>query len=81
MVILGAAVIVLAICQVWLRLQVTSMGYELSAGRGLQAKLENHRAELEIELETLTRPERLAKEAKLRLGLVAPKRGQVVDLR
>ena len=78
---LACVLIVLAMFQVWLRLQVRTVGYDLSAVRALNHKLENHRAELEIELATLQRRERLAAEAQRRLGLGPAKRGQVVDLR
>jgi len=78
---LALVLIVLAMFQVWLRLQVRTVGYDLSAVRALNRKLENHRGELEIELATLRRRDRLAAESRRRLGLGAAKRGQVVDLR
>jgi hypothetical protein len=79
--VLAAVLIVLSMFQVWLRLQVRTVGYDLSAVRALNHKLENHRAELDIELATLRRSDRLAVEASRRLGLGPAKRGQVVDLR
>jgi len=78
---LAAVLIVLAMFQVWMRLQVRTVGYDLSAVRSLNRKLENHRAELEIELATLRRRDHLVAESRRRLGLGPAKRGQVVDLR
>ena len=71
----------LAMIQVWLGLQVRSVGYELSAVRTLHLKLENRRRELDLESATQRERARLVADARRRLGLVEPKRGQVVDLR
>ena len=67
--------------QVWLRLQVTHLGYELSAARRMQLRLEHEQRELEVELATLRDPGRLADVARRQLGMVEPGKGQVVLLK
>jgi cell division protein FtsL len=79
--VLGGVLVVLAMLQVWLRLQVVHLGYELSAARKMQLRLEHEQRELEVELATLRDPRRLAEVARRRLGMTDPERGQVVILR
>jgi cell division protein FtsL len=67
--------------QVWLRLQVVHVGYELSAARQVELRLEHERRELEVELATLRDPGRLGELARRRLGMTDPAPGQVVVLR
>lgn len=69
------------LAHVWVRLQVTTLGYELSTARDMVARLEQEQRELETELAMLTAPQRLAEEAGRRLGLREPEPGQVVVLR
>jgi len=71
----------LAVAQVWLRLQVVNVGYELSNVRRMTARLEHDRNQLRLELATLRDPGRLAERAQKRLGLQAPERGRVVEVR
>jgi cell division protein FtsL len=78
---LGAALLLLCLLQVWLRLQVDRLGYELSAARAMQLRLEHERRELEVELATLRDPGRLGELARQRLGLVDPRPGQIVVIR
>ena len=79
--VLGAALVFLCILQVWLRLQVLHVGYELSAARRMQLRLEHEQRELEVELATLRDPGRLGDVARHRLGMIDPSKGQVVTLR
>lgn len=79
--VLGGVLVVLAMLQVWLRLQVVHLGYELSAARKMQLRLEHEQRELEVELATLRDPRRLAEVARRRLGMTDPEKGQVVILR
>lgn len=79
--VLGLVLVVLCMGQVWLRLQVVHLGYELSAARRMQLRLEHEARELEVELATLRDPGRLGDIARHRLGMVEPARGQVVVLR
>ena len=70
----------LALFHVWLRLQVVRLGYVLSTTSKLQGQLEQENRELQLELATLTSPDRLQELARLRLGLREPEKGQVVIL-
>ena len=78
---LGTVLVFLGMLQVWLRLQVVHLGYELSAARRMQLRLEHEQRELEVELATLRDPARLGEVARHRLGMVEPTKGQVVILR
>ncbi len=80
-VVLAAVVLGCGLAHVWVRLQVTTLGYELSAAREIVARLEQEQRELETELAMLTAPQRLAEEAGRRLRMREPKPGQVVVLR
>ena len=71
----------LCIGQVWLRLQVVHLGYELSAARRMQLRLEHEGRELGVELATLRDPGRLGELAHRRLGMIEPGRGQLVTLK
>lgn len=65
---------------VWLRLQVVHLGYVLSSASKLHNRLEQENRELKIELATMISPERLEAQARKRLGLVPPEKGQVIVL-
>jgi cell division protein FtsL len=78
---LGLVLVALAMAMVWVRLQVTEIGYQLSAARQMQERLEQQRRELEIELATLRDRTHLAEVAAKRLGMRDPDKGQVVELR
>jgi cell division protein FtsL len=78
---LGLVLVALGMAQVWLRLQVTDLGYQLSAAREMQARLEQQRRELEVELAMRRDRSHLAELATRRLGMREPERGQVVELR
>jgi cell division protein FtsL len=78
---LGLVLVGLCMAQVWLRLQVTDVGYQLSAARQMQERLEQQRRELEVELAMLSDRAHVARLAAKRLGMRDPEKGQVVDLR
>jgi len=71
----------LAMVKVWIGLQVTELGYELSDLRREQLRLEEYRQQLEVELATRQSRVALDQRARRTLGMVAPRRGQVVDIR
>ncbi len=66
--------------QVWLHLQTTEVGYQLSALHRVIDRLAGEKSELEVELATLTAPGSLDAVAKTRLGLRAPRDGQIVGM-
>jgi cell division protein FtsL len=72
--------VLVTLLHVWLRLQVVHMGYALATTSKLQNRLEQEQRELQLELATLTSPERLEAMARKRLGLVPPEKGQVIVL-
>ncbi len=78
---LGMVLVVLCLAQVWLRLQVVNVGYELSAARKLLQRLDHEERELRAELAILQDARALAEAARLKAGLVEPRPGQVVELR
>ena len=78
---LGLVLVALAMAMVWVRLQVTEIGYQLSAARQMQDRLEQQRRELEVELAMLRDRSHLAELATKRLGMRDPDKGQVVELR
>jgi hypothetical protein len=79
--VLFVVLLALALAKVWIGLQVTELGYQLSDLRKEQLRLEEYRQQLEVELATQQTRAALEDRARRTLGLVAPKRGQVVDIR
>jgi cell division protein FtsB len=77
----GAVLLLLCLLQVWLRLQVVDIGYQLSAARKMEERLDHERRQLRAELATLQDTAALADAARARIGLAEPQKGQVVDLR
>jgi cell division protein FtsL len=80
-ILLGLVLVGFCMAQVWVRLQVTDLGYQLSAARQMQQRLEQQRRELEVELAMLRDRSHLGELAQKRLGLREPDKGQVVELR
>jgi cell division protein FtsL len=78
--VVGGILVVLCMMQVWLRLQVMHVGYDLSAAREMQLRLEHEQHELEVELATLRDPRRIGDLARRRLGMTEARSGQVVVL-
>jgi hypothetical protein len=70
----------LACVQVWTRLQVVAVGYQLSNTRQLIHSLEGEQQALAVEWSALTTPGRLERQATRRLGLGAPQPEQVIRL-
>jgi cell division protein FtsL len=70
--------LLLALAQVWTRLQVVAVGYRLSNTRQLVHTLQGERQELEAQWSALTTPGRLGAQATQRLGLSAPQPEQVM---
>jgi cell division protein FtsB len=71
----------LALVKVWIGNQVVATGYDLEALRREQLRLEEYRQQLEVELATQQSRAALEERARRTLGLAAPARGQVVDVR
>jgi cell division protein FtsL len=78
---LGAVLVLLCLVQVWLRLQVVDVGYQLSAARSMLDRLDHEHRQLRAEIATLQDAASLADAARAKLGLVEPQKGQVIELR
>lgn len=70
--------LVLALGQVWIRLQVVAVGYELSNTRQLIHSLKGERQTLRMQWSALTAPAQLTAQAARRLGMNAPEPERVV---
>ena len=73
--------VLVGMAQVWVRLRIVRMGYDLSAETKKAQKLQRIEHKLEVEQAVLRRPDRLKDAAKTRLGLREPGRGEVQEIR
>ncbi len=63
---------------VWERVDVVRVGYQVERLKVQKTALERERDELQVKFSKLTSPERIARVATDKLGLVPPQPGQVV---
>ncbi|MDZ4734284.1 MAG: cell division protein FtsL [Nitrospirota bacterium] len=63
---------------VWERVDVVRVGYQIERLKVQKVLLERERDELQVKFSALTAPERIAKVATEKLGLVPPQQGQVL---
>lgn len=63
---------------VWERVDVVRVGYQVERLKAQKVMLERERDELQVKLSALTSPERIAKVATEKLGMILPERGQIV---
>jgi cell division protein FtsL len=77
MTVAAGAVALLAVAQVWVRLAVQDLGYNVQQAKSLAHKLDLEHDELMAEEARQTAPERLTSMARSRLGLGLPSPGQV----
>jgi len=68
--------VTIALAHVWLRLEVTDLGYGLSTTHQVIQKLESEGHELTAEVARLEAPDRLEEAARSRLGMARAQRGQ-----
>ena len=78
--VLGGVLVAVCLLRVWLSLQVVNVGYQLSAMRKVQEKLEAEHRNLEAQLAHLRGPALLGDVARGELGMVEPRRGQLVEI-
>jgi cell division protein FtsB len=69
---LGGVLVLLCLVQVWLRLQVVDVGYQLSAARSMLERLDHEHRQLRAEIATLQDATSLADAARAKAGLVEP---------
>lgn len=62
---------------VWERVDVVRLGYHIERLKAQKLLLERERDQLQVKFSGLTAPERIAKVATDKLGLVPPQQGQV----
>ena len=63
---------------VWERVDVVRLGYQIERLKTQKVLLERERDQLQVKFSALTAPERIAKVATEKLGLVPPQQGQVL---
>lgn len=63
---------------VWERVDVVRLGYQIERLKTQKILLERERDQLQVKYSALTAPERIAKVATEKLGLVPPQQGQVL---
>jgi cell division protein FtsL len=62
---------------VWERVDVVRVGYQIERLKAQKILLERERDQLQVKFSALSAPERIAKVATEKLGLVPPQQGQV----
>lgn len=73
-----AVVMSLLLLFVWERVDVVRLGYQIERLKSQKVLLERERDELRVKLTSLTAPERIARAATEKLGMVRPEKGQVI---
>ena len=63
---------------VWERVDVVRLGYQIERSKSQKILLERERDQLQVRVSSLAAPERIAKLATEKLGLVPPQQGQVL---
>ena len=63
---------------VWERVDVVRLGYHIERLKTQKVLLERERDQLQVKFSALTAPERIAKVATEKLGLIPPQQGQVL---
>ncbi len=66
---------------VWERVDVVRLGYQIERLKTQKVLLERERDQLQVKVSALSAPERIAKVATDKLGLVPPQQGQVFMVR
>ena len=72
-----AGVMLVYVC-VWERVDVVRLGYQIERLKVQKVLLERERDQLQVKFSALAAPERIAKVAMEKLGLVPPQQGQVL---
>ncbi|WP_447977859.1 cell division protein FtsL [Candidatus Nitrospira bockiana] len=76
-VVAALAVLSLLLLYVWERVEIVQLGYRIEQLKVKKSALERERDELRVKLSTLTAPDRIAKAATEKLGMVPPQQGQI----
>jgi cell division protein FtsL len=77
-----SVVIIAGLCLVfffvWERVDIVRLGYHIERLKAQKVLLERERDQLQVKFSALTAPERIAKVATDKLGMVPPQQGQVL---
>jgi len=76
-VVAALAVLSLLLLYVWERVDIVHVGYRIEQLKSKRAVLERERDELRLKVSTLTAPERIARAATEKLGMIPPQQGQL----
>jgi|SRR5688572_14603549 cell division protein FtsL len=71
------AVLSVLLLYVWERVDVVQVGYHIEQLKSKKVALERERDELRLKVSTLSSPDRIAKAATEKLGMLPPQHGQV----
>lgn len=77
----GLAVIALLLLYVGERVDIVRVGYETERLKAQKLILQREHDELRVKVSSLTAPDRIARAANERLGMLPPQQGQVVLVR
>ncbi len=66
---------------VWERVDIVRVGYRLEQLKTQKVQLERERDELSVKLAALSAPDRIARVAREKLGMMQPQQGQIVVVR
>lgn len=72
--------LVLVFVFVWERVDTVRLGYQIERSKAQKLMLERERDQLQVRFSSLTAPERIAKVATERLGMILPQKGQIVTV-
>ncbi len=72
------AVLAFLLGYVWERVDIVRVGYRLEQLKAQKVLLERERDELSVKLAALSSPDRIARAAREKLGMLPPQPGQVV---
>lgn len=72
------AVMALLLLYVWERVDIVRVGYHIERLKSKRVLLQRERDELRVNVSTLTAPERIARAATEKLGMMPPQQGQVI---
>jgi cell division protein FtsL len=70
--------VILLLLYVWERIDIVRVGYQVEQLKNKKLALERERDELQVKVSALTSPERIARVAADKLGMIPPLRGQVI---
>jgi len=78
---LALAFMGLLLLYVWERVEVVRVGYQIERLKSHRVALQREGDELQVKISAITSPERVARVAREKLGMMPPQPGQVVLIR